>query len=155
MYWPTFVIAVLAAIIAQSLSLGCLPRVKVVHTSPKHEGQVYIPEINYLIMICCVIVTVSFKNTEHISNAYGIAVVAVMVITTLMVTLIMLVVWKRKIWWIKTFFFVVFAFIELMSFTSVLYKFVQGGYPASFFLIPHDYYGNLALCSQTKICFRA
>ncbi|GAY40595.1 hypothetical protein CUMW_053180, partial [Citrus unshiu] len=136
MYWPTFVIAVLAAIIAsqamisgafaiiaQSLSLGCFPRVKV-----------YIPEINYLIMICCVIVTVIFKNTEHISNAYGIAVVAVMVITTLMVTLIMLVVWKTKIWWIKTF-FVVFAFIELMSFTSVLYKFVQGGYlPIAFSL---------------------
>lgn len=85
-------------------------------------------------MICCVIVTVIFKNTEHISNAYGIAVVAVMVITTLMVTLIMLVVWKTKIWWIKTF-FVVFAFIELMSFTSVLYKFVQGGYlPLAFSL---------------------
>lgn len=84
LYWPTFVVAVLAAIIAsqamisggfsiiaQSLSLGCFPRVKVVHTSPKHEGQVYIPEINYLLMIACVLVTVSFKTTEHIGNAYG------------------------------------------------------------------------------------
>lgn len=84
LYWPTFLVAVLAAIIAsqalisgafsivaQSLSLGCFPRVKVVHTSLKHEGQVYIPEINYILMICCVIITITFKTTEQIGNAYG------------------------------------------------------------------------------------
>ena len=59
------------AIISQSLSLGCFPRVKVVHTSAKYEGQVYIPEINYLLMIACVIVCVGFKTTENIGNAYG------------------------------------------------------------------------------------
>lgn len=84
LYWPTFVIAVAAAIIAsqamisgafsiisQSLSLGCFPRVKVVHTSAKYEGQVYIPEINYLLMVACVIVTAAFKTTGKIGNAYG------------------------------------------------------------------------------------
>ena len=84
MYWPVFVIAILAAIIAsqalisgtfsiiqQSLSLGCFPRVKVVHTSVKHEGQVYIPEFNYILMILCVIVTLVFKSTITIGNAYG------------------------------------------------------------------------------------
>ncbi|KAK5834711.1 hypothetical protein PVK06_010387 [Gossypium arboreum] len=40
------------SIITQSLSLGCFPKVKVVHTSAKYEGQVYIPEINYILMIC-------------------------------------------------------------------------------------------------------
>lgn len=59
------------SIISQSLSLGCFPRVKVVHTSSKYEGQVYIPEINYLLMIACVIVTAAFKTTEKIGNAYG------------------------------------------------------------------------------------
>ncbi|KAJ0046295.1 hypothetical protein Pint_05572 [Pistacia integerrima] len=86
LYWPTFIVAVLAAIIAsqalisgafsiiaQSLTLGCFPRVKVVHTSPKHEGQVYIPEINYILMICCVVITITFKTTEQIGNAYGLA----------------------------------------------------------------------------------
>ncbi|KAK3228931.1 hypothetical protein Dsin_000812 [Dipteronia sinensis] len=95
LYWPTFVVPVLAAIIAshamisgafsiiaQSLSLGCFPRVKVVHTSTEHEGQVYIPEINWFLMICCVVVTGAFKNTSSIGNAYGIAVLAVMLITT-------------------------------------------------------------------------
>ncbi|PKI71426.1 hypothetical protein CRG98_008205 [Punica granatum] len=84
MYWPTFVSAVAAtivasqamisgafAIVSQSQALGCFPRVKVVHTSAKYEGQVYIPEINYILMIACVIVTAAFKTTEKIGHAYG------------------------------------------------------------------------------------
>ncbi|XP_057954795.1 potassium transporter 5 [Malania oleifera] len=140
LYWPTFVVAVAAAIIAsqamisgafaiisQSLSMGCFPRVKVVRTSTKHEGQVYIPEVNYMLMIACVIVTLVFKTTDKIGNAYGIAVVAVMLITTSMVALIMLVIWKTSIWWISLF-FVVFGFIEVAYFSSVLYKFTHGGF---------------------------
>ncbi|KAL8534976.1 hypothetical protein ACS0TY_010849 [Phlomoides rotata] len=146
-YWPMFVVAIAAAIIAsqamisgafaiisQSLSLSCFPRVKVVHTSAKYEGQVYIPEINYLLMAACVLVTFGFKSTENIGHAYGIAVVAVMLITTCLVTLIMLMIWKTKIWWIALFFTVFFS-IELVYFSSVLYKFVQGGYlPLAFSL---------------------
>ncbi|KAG9447320.1 hypothetical protein H6P81_013448 [Aristolochia fimbriata] len=140
LYWPQFVVAVAAAIIAsqamvsgafsiiaQSLSLGCFPRVKVVHTSAKYEGQVYIPEVNYVLMIACIFVTVGFKTTEKIGHAYGIAVVAVMVITTGMVALIMLVIWKASIWAIGLFFVVFFA-AETIYLSSVLYKFVQGGY---------------------------
>ncbi|XP_052184585.1 potassium transporter 5 [Diospyros lotus] len=140
LYWPTFVVAVAAAIIAsqamisgafaiisQSLSLGCFPPVKVVHTSAKYEGQVYIPDVNYILMIACVLVTVGFKSTEKIGHAYGIAVVAVMTITTCMVTLIMLVIWKTSIWWIACF-FLVFMSIESLYLSSVLYKFIQGGY---------------------------
>lgn len=79
-----FVVAVLAAVIAsqalisgafsiiqQSLALGCFPRVKVIHTSSKYEGQVYIPEANYVLMIACVAVTAVFKTTVQIGNAYG------------------------------------------------------------------------------------
>ncbi|WCJ26700.1 Potassium transporter family protein [Euphorbia peplus] len=140
LYWPTFVSAVAAAIIAsqamisgafaivsQSLSLGCFPRVNVVHTSAEYEGQVYIPQINYLLMVACVIVCAAFKTTEKIGHAYGIAVVAVMVITTLMVALIMLVVWKTRAWWIVLF-FVVFLLVECVYLSAVLYKFKDGGY---------------------------
>ncbi|KAK8513058.1 hypothetical protein V6N13_090210 [Hibiscus sabdariffa] len=147
LYWPTFVVAVAASIIAsqamisgafsiisQSLTLGCFPRVKVVHTSAKYEGQVYIPDINYMLMIACVVVTIGFKTTENIGHAYGIAVVAVMVITTSMVTLIMLVVWKTNILWILLF-CVFFGVVESIYLSSVLYKFVQGGYlPLAFSL---------------------
>ncbi|KAK6160497.1 hypothetical protein DH2020_003878 [Rehmannia glutinosa] len=140
LYWPTFVVANAAAIIAsqamisgafaivsQSLSLRCFPRVKVVHTSAKYEGQVYIPEVNYLLMIACVVVTYGFKTTEKIGHAYGIAVVAVMLITTCLIALIMLLIWKTQIWRIFLF-FIVFIVIELVYFSSVLYKFTQGGY---------------------------
>ncbi|KAJ6972990.1 potassium transporter 5-like isoform X2 [Populus alba x Populus x berolinensis] len=84
LYWPMFVVAVMASIIAsqamisgtfsiiqQSLALGCFPRVKIVHTSAKYEGQVYIPEVNYLLMVACVCVTLGFKTTTKIGNAYG------------------------------------------------------------------------------------
>nr|XP_004299195.2 PREDICTED: potassium transporter 5 [Fragaria vesca subsp. vesca] len=140
LYWPTFVVAVAAAIIAsqamisgafaiisQSLSLGCFPRVKVVHTSANYEGQVYIPEVNYMLMIACVVVTAAFQTTEKIGNAYGIAVVSVMVITTGLLTLIMLVIWKTSIWLIALF-LVGFLSIEVIYLSSVLYKFVQGGF---------------------------
>lgn len=139
-YWPTFVVAVAAAIIAsqamisgafaiisQSLSLGCFPRVKVVHTSAKYEGQVYIPEVNYMLMLACVAVTAAFKTTTNIGNAYGIAVVSVMVITTCFLALIMLVIWKTSIWLIALF-LVVFLSIETVYASAVLYKFVQGGF---------------------------
>lgn len=84
LYWPMFVLAILASIVAsqamisgtfsmiqQSLSLGCFPRIKIVHTSANYEGQVYIPEVNYLLMLACVGVTLGFRSTAKIGNAYG------------------------------------------------------------------------------------
>ena len=84
LYWSVFVMAVMAAIVAsqamisgtfsiikQSLSLGCFPRVTIVHTSAEYEGQVFIPEMNYLLMIGCVLVTITFRTTENIGHAYG------------------------------------------------------------------------------------
>ncbi|KAF5746358.1 hypothetical protein HS088_TW06G00529 [Tripterygium wilfordii] len=150
LYWPTFVIAVAAAIIAsqamisgafaiisQSLTLNCFPRVKVVHTSAKYEGQVYIPEVNYMLMVACVIVCVAFQTTENIGHAYGIAVVAVMVMTTFMITLIMLVIWRTRLS-LVVLFFAVFSLVELVYLSSVLYKFKEGGYlplALAFFLV--------------------
>ncbi|XP_025816346.1 potassium transporter 5 isoform X2 [Panicum hallii] len=140
LYWPTFVVAVAAAIIAsqamisgafaiiaQSQVLGCFPRVRVTHTSTKYEGQVYIPEINYALMILCVAVTAIFQTTEKIGNAYGIAVVFVMFITTLLVTLVMVMIWKTSLLWIALF-PVIFGGAELIYLSSAFYKFTQGGY---------------------------
>ncbi|GLT59831.1 hypothetical protein SLA2020_326290 [Shorea laevis] len=103
LYWPTFVVAVFASIIGsqslisgtfsiiqQSLSLGCFPNVKVVRTSSKYEGQVYIPEVNYLLMLACLGVTFSFRTSNSIGNAYGLAVVFVLVLTSCFMVLVML-----------------------------------------------------------------
>jgi K+ transporter len=83
-FWPVFVVATLASVVGsqavisatfsiinQCLALGCFPRVKVVHTSKNIYGQIYIPEINWIMLIICVAVTVGFQNTIDIGNAYG------------------------------------------------------------------------------------
>ncbi|KAL4370478.1 hypothetical protein AHAS_Ahas06G0069800 [Arachis hypogaea] len=140
LYWPMFVIAVMAAIIAsqamisgtfsiiqQSLSLGCFPRVRIVHTSSKHEGQVYIPEINYILMIACIAITVGFKTTTKIGNAYGIAVVFVMTLTSAFLVLIMIMIWKTHILLIISYVLIIGS-VEVVYLSSVLYKFDQGGY---------------------------
>ncbi|XP_034691225.1 potassium transporter 5-like isoform X2 [Vitis riparia] len=148
LYWPMFVVAVSAAIIAsqamisgtfsiiqQSLSLGCFPRVKIMHTSTKYEGQVYIPEVNYLLMLACVGVTAGFKTTTKIGNAYGIAVVFVMTLTSLFLVLVMIMIWKTHILLVISY-VVVIGSIELLYLSSVLYKFDQGGYlPLAFALV--------------------
>lgn len=59
------------SIVSQSQSLGCFPRVKVVHTSNKVHGQIYIPEVNWALMILCVAVALGFRDTKHMGNASG------------------------------------------------------------------------------------
>ncbi|XWS76523.1 hypothetical protein CRYUN_Cryun01aG0183900 [Craigia yunnanensis] len=140
LYWPMFVVAVAAAIIAsqamisgtfsiiqQSLSLGCFPRVKIVHTSSKYEGQVYIPEVNYLLMLACVAVTIGFRTKEKIGNAYGIAVVFVMTLTSSLLVLIMIMIWKTNVLFVIAYVLIIGS-VELVYLSSVLYKFDQGGY---------------------------
>lgn len=84
LFWPVLVVATLAAIVAsqaiisatfsiikQCNALGCFPRVKVVHTSKQIEGQIYIPEINWILMILTLAVAIGFQDTTSIGNAYG------------------------------------------------------------------------------------
>ncbi|KAF7090835.1 hypothetical protein CFC21_093528 [Triticum aestivum] len=80
--WPVLVIAILASvvgsqaiitgtfsIIKQCSALSCFPGVKIVHTSSTVHGQIYIPEINWILMILCLAVTIGFNNTKHLANA--------------------------------------------------------------------------------------
>ncbi|KAH6796508.1 high affinity K+ transporter 5 [Perilla frutescens var. hirtella] len=148
MYWPMFVVAVAASIIAsqamisgafsiiqQSLSLGCFPHIKIVHTSTKYSGQVYIPEINYFLMFACVCVTLGFRSTVKIGNAYGIAVVFVMALTSAFLVLVMIMIWKTNILLVILYALIIGS-IELLYLSSVLYKFNQGGYlPLAFAMI--------------------
>lgn len=59
------------SIINQCSALGCFPRVKIVHTSSKIHGQIYIPEINWILMILCLAVTIGFRDTGRLGNASG------------------------------------------------------------------------------------
>lgn len=83
-FWPVFFIANVAALIAsrtmttatfscikQSTALGCFPRLKIVHTSRKFMGQIYIPAINWFLMASAVLLVCTIASTNEIGNAYG------------------------------------------------------------------------------------
>jgi KUP system potassium uptake protein len=65
------VISATFSIIKQCQALGCFPWVKVVHTSHAICGQIYIPEVNWIMLALSLSVTVGFQNTIDIGNAYG------------------------------------------------------------------------------------
>ncbi|XP_021901686.1 potassium transporter 11 [Carica papaya] len=160
-YWPMFVVATAAAIVAsqatisatfsiikQALALGCFPRVKVVHTSKKFLGQIYVPDINWILMILCIAVTAGFKNQNQIGNAYGTAVVIVMLVTTFLMILIMILVWRCH--WILVLIFTALSLVvECTYFSAVLFKVDQGGWvplviAAAFLLIMYVWhYGTV------------
>ena len=68
---------------AQAVQMDYLPRIKVVHTSSKHYGQIYVPLVNWLLMIGCVGLVIGFQTASNLAAAYGIAVTMTMAITTL------------------------------------------------------------------------
>ncbi|WWC91458.1 potassium uptake protein [Kwoniella dendrophila CBS 6074] len=100
------VIAILAAIVAsqaiitasfqlisQIMKLSYFPQLKIKHTSKKYHGQLYIPSINWLLMIGTVLVASIYNNTTSLGNAYGVCVMMVTFFDTLMVSLVAIFVW--------------------------------------------------------------
>jgi KUP system potassium uptake protein len=97
MTYPMVVIATIATVIAsqalisgafsltqQAVQLGYWPRVRIVHTSGRAAGQIYIPEINWALMIACVALVVGFGASSKLASAYGIAVTGTMSITSVL-----------------------------------------------------------------------
>ncbi|TVU46356.1 hypothetical protein EJB05_05884, partial [Eragrostis curvula] len=140
LFWPTFVLALIVSVIGSQAmvscafatmshlqALNCFPRVKILHTSRRYSGQLYIPEVNFFLCVSACVVTISFRTTGFIAKAHEICVVLVMVITTILMTIVMLLVWKVNIFWILVF-FIVFMSTECIYTGAVLYKFTQGPY---------------------------
>ncbi|XP_074585491.1 potassium transporter 8-like [Curcuma longa] len=138
--WPIMGIAVLAAvvgsqavitgtfsIIKQCSALGCFPRVKIVHTSSRTQGQIYIPEINWILMILCLAVTVGFRDTKRLGNASGLAVITVMLVTTCLMSLVMVLCWNKSIF-LAVCFVVFFGSIEAVFFSATLIKVLEGAW---------------------------
>ncbi|CAN6466792.1 unnamed protein product [Victoria cruziana] len=139
-FWPVFVIANIAALIAsrvmtsatfacikQSTALGCFPRLKIIHTSRKFMGQIYIPVMNWFLLVLCLLVVTTIASTSEIGNAYGIAEITVMMVTTVLVTLVMILIWQINIV-IVLMFSLLFLGIELLFFSSVLRNIVDGSW---------------------------
>jgi KUP system potassium uptake protein len=68
----------------QAVQLGYLPRVTIVHTSGKTEGQIYIPEVNWLLAVACVALVLGFQESSNLADAYGIAVTGTMAVTSVL-----------------------------------------------------------------------
>ncbi len=84
------------SIASQAIRLGLLPRLQIIHTHHEHEGQIYIPFINWMIYAGCIFFVLVFKSSTNLANAYGLAVSGDMVITTLAMFGITLYLWKWK-----------------------------------------------------------
>ena len=104
--YPMIVLATSAAIIAsqavisgafsltmQAVQLGFSPRLKINHTSTREYGQIYIPTVNWALMIGCIAIVVGFRTSSNLAAAYGVAVTSTMVITTILFYVV-----ARNVW---------------------------------------------------------
>ncbi|MGO9613798.1 MAG: potassium transporter Kup [Dissulfurispiraceae bacterium] len=138
--YPMVVLATAATIIAsqaiisgvfsmtrQAMQLGYIPRMRVIHTSEMAEGQIYIPVINFLMLTAAIALALSFRKSENLADAYGMAVTGDMFITSTIFFLI-----SRKIWgwglWKALPLALVFWVIDGSFLTTCLLKFLTGGW---------------------------
>ena len=104
---PLVVLATLATVIAsqavisgafsvarQSVQMGLLPRMQVVHTSGKEEGQIYVPFTNWTLYLAVVALVIGFQNSSNLAAAYGIAVTGTMTIDTILIAFVMVLLWR-------------------------------------------------------------
>lgn len=138
--YPLVILATFATVIAsqavisgafsltfQALQLGYLPRLRINHTSEEERGQIYIPQLNWILFIATIALVLGFKSSSNLAAAYGIAVTTTMVITTtlLFVAMRKLWHWKLPLAIIVTSFFLL---IDVSFWGANLLKFAQGGW---------------------------
>jgi KUP system potassium uptake protein len=137
---PVVVLAALAAIIAsqalisgafsltrQAVQLGYCPRMTIEHTSARQHGQIYIPQVNWALMVATIGLVLGFRSSSGLANAYGIAVGATMIITTLLTYLV-----ARGSWGVGRLtagsLAAIFLAIEIALFGANLHKIPHGGW---------------------------
>jgi KUP system potassium uptake protein len=138
--YPMVVLATIATIIAsqavisgsfsiarQSVQLGLWPRVQVRHTSDETIGQVYVPFVNWLLLIGTVGLVLGFKSSGRLANAYGIAVSATMLMTTCLMIFLARRMMRAKLWYVIPL-GMLFLTIDGAFFLSNATKIVSGGW---------------------------
>lgn len=111
MYWPVLILATMAAIIAsqavitgafsmtqQAVQLGLLPRMEIKKTSEHHSGQIFVPQVNAILLVGVLILVLYFQSSSKLASAYGVAVTGAMLVDTLIAWVIFRRVWKWKLW---------------------------------------------------------
>lgn len=115
------------SLVHQGIQLGLMPRLKIVHTYSKSQGQIYVPVVNWLLFVGCVGIVLMFRSSNNMAGAYGLTVSTVLMITTAGVAYIAYHDWK----WNKAVIFVVFTFytmLELLFVVANSLKFFAGAY---------------------------
>jgi KUP system potassium uptake protein len=111
----------------EAIALGFLPRMRVVHTSEREIGQVYLPVINWLQLIAVLLAVVGFGSSEQLASAYGIAVTATMLATTILTYFVIRYRWRMNLLLclVATGFFLV---IDVAFFSANALKVLHGGW---------------------------
>ncbi|MFZ6812999.1 potassium transporter Kup [Undibacterium sp. Rencai35W] len=111
----------------QAISLGFLPRMKIIHTSSKEIGQIYIPAVNWLQLLVVVAAVVGFGSSSNLASAYGIAVTGTMLVTSLLTFFVIRYGWKYNpfLCFVATGFFLI---IDVAFFSANVLKFFHGGW---------------------------
>jgi len=105
--FPLVILATLAAVIAsqavisgafsltrQAIQMGYCPRLKILHTSDREIGQIYVPFINWTLFVAVTLLVLGFRNSDNLAGAYGIAVVMAMMIDSVLIYVVMRRVWE-------------------------------------------------------------
>jgi KUP system potassium uptake protein len=137
---PLVVLATLATIIAsqavitgaysltqQAIALGLLPRLAIRQTSEAQIGQIYMPVVNWLLLVGVLILVLGFKSSTAMAAAYGIAVTGTMVVTTCLAFIIAWRLWKWELSW-TVILFLPFMAIDLIFFGANILRVTEGGW---------------------------
>ncbi len=137
---PLVILATFATIIAsqavisgafsvtqQAMHLGFIPRLSIRHTSERAMGQIYIPVVNWALMVMVILLVLFFQNSSNLAAAYGIAVTGAMFIDTCLLTVVLLSLWKWKPW-LALPVLAVFFLVDIAYFAANLTKVPDGGW---------------------------
>jgi KUP system potassium uptake protein len=111
----------------QSIQMGLLPRMQIIHTSGMEEGQIYVPFTNWSLYLAVVALVIGFKSSSNLAAAYGIAVTGTMLIDTILVAFVMVLMWK----WNKFLVALVagsLLLVDIAFFSANIIKVPEGGW---------------------------
>jgi len=140
---------------SQAILLGFVPRMRILHTSEDERGQIYIPLINWLLMVLVVGVVLAFKKSDNLAAAYGLAVTTTMVTTTLLAGVVMRHIWKWRPLAVAGTIGVLFI-VDMAFLSANMLKLIEGGWfplvigGTTFFLLMTWYSGRMLLRMRIK-----
>jgi KUP system potassium uptake protein len=111
----------------QSVQMGLLPRMKIVHTSGRAEGQIYVPFTNWTLYLAVMALVIGFGSSSNLAAAYGIAVTGTMMIDTVLLAFVMLLLWNWR-WWTITPLIGLLLLADMAFFGANIIKIPYGGW---------------------------